>query len=63
MKQGDFQSDKQSSFPPQKGSNELGIPWCGSSGCGSLEMNLTCIHEDTASTPGLAQWVNDLALP
>ena len=25
--------------------------------------NPTRIHEDVGSTPGLAQWVNDLALP
>ena len=33
-----------------------------SSHCGAAEMNLTNIHEDEVSIPGLAQWVGDLAL-
>ena len=35
---------------------------CQSSHCGSVVMNLTSIHKNTTSIPGIAQWVKDLAL-
>ena len=33
-----------------------------SSHCGSAVTNLTSLHEDVGSLPGLVQWVKDLAL-
>ena len=33
----------------------------GSSHCGSVEMNLTSVHEDVGLIPGPMQWVKDLA--
>ena len=34
-----------------------------SSLCGSAEMNLINVHEDTSLIPGLTHWVKNLALP
>ena len=34
----------------------------GSSHCGSVVTNLTSVHEDAGSIPGLAQWVKNQAL-
>ena len=45
--------------PPQKINKGYKV---GSFHCGRTEMNLTSMHEDVGSIPGLAQWVGDQAL-
>ena len=48
-------------FTKQKQTNRpRNLWWC--SHHGSVVTNLTSIHEDTGSMPGLAQWVKDPAL-
>ena len=44
-------------IPPKKGKKKRGISFVA-----QRLTNPTRIHQDTGSTPGLAQWVNDLAL-
>ena len=41
---------------------EIKLQETGSSHCGTAEMNLTSICENTGLIPGLAQWIKDLAL-
>ena len=56
-KEGDLLEERQTR---EKGRNENQDS--GSSRCGTAETNPTSIHKDTASIPGLAQWVRDLVL-
>ena len=46
-----------------KGKFETGyLELWGSSHCGSAVMSPTSVHEDAGSSPGFAQWIEDLAL-
>ena len=47
----------------KKNKIKIKIKICGSSRCGSVEMNPTRNHEVAGSVPALAQGVKDLALP
>ena len=50
----------------EAGGEERNIHWeatMGNSYCGAAETNLTSIHEDAGSIPGLALGVKDLAFP
>ena len=48
---------------PNLNTAEIKKPKRRSSHCGATETNLTSIHEDVGWIPGLAQWVNNPALP
>ena len=43
--------------------NNFKIKNYGSSHCGTVEMNLTSIHENVGLISDLAQWVRDPVLP
>ena len=50
---------KQTNKPENK--NQI-LKKYGSSHCGAAETNVTSIHEDVGSIPGIAQWVKDPVL-